>query len=88
MGGHRASRGVNLIKDLRENPTHADHQEALRLWMAYSQIETRAQFVRLLGLGNPVATSLAGGRRTRPMRAHNDREPSVSAECSISWCGK
>ena len=51
MGGHRASRGVNLIKALREKPNNADHQEALRLWMAYSQIETRAQFVRLLGLG-------------------------------------
>ena len=51
MGGHRVSRGVNLIKDLRENPENVDHQEALRLWMAYSQIETRAQFVRLLGLG-------------------------------------
>ena len=51
MGGARASRGVNLRKDLREKPNNADHQEALRLWMAYSQIETRAQFVRLLGLG-------------------------------------
>ena len=51
MGGPRASRGVNLIKALREKPNNADHQEALRLWMAYSQIETRAQFVRLLGLG-------------------------------------
>ena len=51
MGGARASRGVNLRKDLRENPENVDHQEALRLWMAYSQIETRAQFVRLLGLG-------------------------------------
>ena len=50
-GGPRASRGVNLIKDLRGNPNNADHQEALRLWMAYSQIETRGQFVRLLGLG-------------------------------------
>ena len=42
---------LNLIKDLRGNPNNADHQEALRLWMGYSQIETRAQFVRLLGLG-------------------------------------
>ena len=31
-GGGRASRGVNLIKALRENPENVDHQEALRLW--------------------------------------------------------
>ena len=46
-----ASRGVNLIKDLRGSAKNTDHQEALRLWMAYSQIEMRGQFVRLLGLG-------------------------------------
>ena len=39
------------MKDLREGAWNTNHQEALRLWMAYGQIETRAQFVRLLGLG-------------------------------------
>ena len=43
------------MKDLREGAENTNHQEALRLWMAYGQIQTRAQFVRLMGLGKSGA---------------------------------
>ena len=65
------------MKDLREVAWNTNHQEALRLWMAYGQIETRAQFVRLLGLGKSGA-KLTRRWEMRPTDKRAQRPGSVS----------
>ena len=65
------------MKDLREVAWNRNHQEALRLWMAYAQTETRAQFVRLLGLGKS-GPRLTRRWELRPGDAGAQRPGSVS----------
>ena len=65
------------MKDLREGAWNTNHQEALRLWMAYGQIETRAQFVRLLGLGKS-GPKLTRRWEMRPTDERAQRPGSVS----------
>ena len=65
------------MKDLREGAEDTNHQEALRLWMAYAQTETRAQFCRLLGLGKK-GPDLSRRWEMRPTDARAQRPGSVS----------